>query len=374
MELFRQWVSKEWKGESKIANDALAESSALFKRLEPQGRIEGEVALSAMGNDEKDCAICKDPLEELPVGVTISSGETHSPYETRCGHRFGKSCLMEWLSANLRNSNKTCPTCRSKLFPPFLLSGDEGAEEKVAILEQEMGYLRNADIKSITEATVAKCTAFAIKREQWVALAAEMTCRVLLLSADVWDYQKSLDRMFIILYAMCAAVGVENVPEHIRGIKYIRKTARQKGLVRASTNVQGLLEWEIMYYHGTPKRNLGRLLEASSFVSGILLCEFFELLHYWEENGDMVDSDEEDEEKEEGDSKGEEGEEGEFSSDDEYEGLEEVYNLESQDDDFVYEGGWDDEVYVIQRGESNYPSDEEMEFTDLEDLGEYFFG
>ena len=56
---------------------------------------------------EEDCAICYEPLNE---------GDTE--YAGKCGHLFHKACLRGYLST-LQERNYKCPTCRGDVFQKF---------------------------------------------------------------------------------------------------------------------------------------------------------------------------------------------------------------------------------------------------------------
>ena len=59
---------------------------------------------------DANCAICHEPLE--------TSGPAE-PMELACGHVFGKSCLMEWISQEGTQDpkNAQCPMCRCEVLP-----------------------------------------------------------------------------------------------------------------------------------------------------------------------------------------------------------------------------------------------------------------
>lgn len=61
------------------------------------------IAISDLDLEHRDCPICPDALENHDDCNGTAA-------RLRCGHNFGKECLLTWLEESL-----TCPMCRAKL-------------------------------------------------------------------------------------------------------------------------------------------------------------------------------------------------------------------------------------------------------------------
>lgn len=70
------------------------------------------------GNDPPESvpdsnAMDSDPPESVPAATgsdATATSDVHSPVEMPCGHKFGLTCIKEWLS-----SSNTCPMCRTAI-------------------------------------------------------------------------------------------------------------------------------------------------------------------------------------------------------------------------------------------------------------------
>ena len=74
---------------------------------------------------EEDCAICYEPLDE---------GEAE--YAGKCGHLFHKACLRGYLST-LQERNYKCPACRGDVFRKFFRREQVRANEQQEVINLE---------------------------------------------------------------------------------------------------------------------------------------------------------------------------------------------------------------------------------------------
>ncbi|KAM0794912.1 hypothetical protein BDR22DRAFT_637998 [Usnea florida] len=65
------------------------------------------VATSELGGDFR-CTICSEGF--------LRGENPEVPIRLDCGHVFGMSCILKWLSPLSRSGNNNCPNCRAKIF------------------------------------------------------------------------------------------------------------------------------------------------------------------------------------------------------------------------------------------------------------------
>lgn len=124
--------------ESVIGNLGVTTSQTPQVSLQEDTDIKGLLKYTVSSED--DCTICLDSFTALtattfllfPSDETCSEkpltleSEDHSPVELPCGHKFGASCVIEWL-----HKSKQCPLCRSKFDTEHITFNHKLIEQKI---------------------------------------------------------------------------------------------------------------------------------------------------------------------------------------------------------------------------------------------------
>jgi hypothetical protein len=55
-------------------------------------------------DDNEDCSICQEPLEDISRPVT----------QLNCGHHFHTECIDTWMQSNNQNANR-CANCKRRI-------------------------------------------------------------------------------------------------------------------------------------------------------------------------------------------------------------------------------------------------------------------